>query len=107
MVRSPVSCDSHDYRTNTRMLRSIGNGTGSLNGNSLRKPAPSISSASDKCSKTLSHPMSRIRNRGYCYDLEPCPPPMYECRQPPPPSPCSTDICDESDEVMIRTYKKI
>lgn len=78
MIRSPVSCDSHDYRINNRN-RSIGNGTGSLNGtNSLRKTPASVSSTSEKCMKTLSHPTSlntpRIRNRAF-YDLPFAPPP--------------------------------
>lgn len=47
-MRSPLSCEPHDYRTN--ILRTASNGTGSINSNSLRKAR-------------------------YCYDREPCPPP--------------------------------
>lgn len=47
-IRSPLSCEPHDYRTS--VLRTASNGTGSINSNSLRKA------------------------RQYCYN-EPCPPP--------------------------------
>lgn len=49
-MRSPLSCEPHDYRTH--ILRTASNGTGSINSNSLRK--------------------ARYRDS---YDREPCPPP--------------------------------